>query len=103
MISTMEPTESSNGEMMGMYDGDDVDGVLEVEINPASGQNYELDDRDIFFDSYSTSGDATGWDLTSYLSNLPLDDRGLVEVTTSGVTTSGLEFEYVQELSLIHI
>ena len=100
MISTMEPTESSNGEMMGMYDGDDVDGVLEVEINPASGQNYELDDRDIFFESYSTSGDATGWDLTSYLSNLPLDYRGLVEVTTSGVTTSGLEFEFVQEMPL---
>jgi hypothetical protein len=100
MISTMEPTESSNGEMIGVYGGDDVDGVMEVEINPASGQNYELDDRDIFFDSYSTSGDATGWDLTSYLSNLPLDDRGLVEVTTSGVTTSGLEFEYVQEMPL---
>lgn len=100
MISTMEPTESSNGEMMGMYDGDDIDGVLEVEINPASGQNYELDDRDIFFDSYSTSGDATGWDLTTYLSNLPLDDRGLVEVTTSGMTDSGLEFEYIQEMPL---
>ena len=100
IISTMEPTESSNGEMMGMYEGDDIDGVLEVEINPASGHYYELDDRDIFFGSYSTSGDATGWDLTSYLSNLPLDDRGLVEVTTSGTTTSGLEFEYIQEMPL---
>jgi hypothetical protein len=100
MISTSEPTESSNGEMMGMYDGDDIDGVLEVEINPAYGRDYELDDRDIFSDSYSTSGDATGWDLTSYLSNVALDDRGLVEVSTSGTTTTGLDFEYVQEMPL---
>lgn len=102
MISTMEPTESSNGELMGMYSGDDIDGVFEVEINPAYGSTDEgnLDDQVVHQNSYSTSGDATGWDLTSYLNNLPLDERGIVEVTTSATTTSGLEFSYVQEMPL---
>ena len=103
MISTSEASESSNGAMSGMYDGEDIDGVLEVSIEPWN-RGGDGDEEDIpmesFSSSYSTTGDGQGWDLTTYLSSLPLDERGIAEVTTSGTTDSGLEFEYIQDMPL---
>ena len=103
MISTTEPSESSNGGMSGMYDGGDIDGVLKVSIEPwTRGDNGDDEEMPIesYSSSYSTTGDDQGWDLTTYLSSLPLDERGIAKVTTSGTTDTGLEFEYIQNMPL---
>lgn len=102
---------SPNGDMMFdaagpavQYSGDDVDGVLDVTVEPRQTDNEgePLDDDKAAFDGYlSASGDAFGWNLSSDVNAQVSDSaRGVALFTTTGITDDGLEFRYEHEAPL---
>jgi len=96
----MEYTITSPHTLEGRYTGEDLDGDLTVRImrfgdyydddyKRSSPQSYE-------FEEIELSGMSSFWDASNYLPS----QRGVVDVVTSGTTTEGIEFEYMQQMPL---
>ena len=102
---------SPNGELMfdasgpaAQYSGDDVDGVLNVTVEPRQSNNEgePLGDDPAAFGGYlSASGDASGWNLSGDVNaQVSKSARGVALFTTTGITADGLEFRYEHEAPL---
>ena len=86
------------------YSGDDVDGVLNVTVEPrqSNSEGEPLNDDPAAFDGYlSASGDAFGWNVSSDVNaQVSKSARGVALFTTTGITVDGLEFRYEHEAPL---
>ena len=87
----------------GSYDGSDLDGDLSATIAEFSGdedreerQGHYHPQRAEIEDDIEISGMGSYWSASS--SSLP--DGGLADVITTGVTDTGLEFEFMQQVPL---
>ena len=86
------------------YSGDDVDGVLNVTVEPrqSNSEGEPLNGDPAAFDGYlSASGDAFGWNVSSDVNaQVSRSARGVALFTTTGITVDGLEFRYEHEAPL---
>ena len=85
----------------GEYDGSDLDGDISVRIEHwgerDDNENLRQDmlNAEMYVDK---SGSGTMWDATNEVNNHW--KRGIVETTSSGTTTSGIEFEFWEQMPL---
>ena len=90
--------DNGNPELIiGTYSADDINGNLEVEINPRGyldGEDRYLYDQLSFQNSFQNEGDSNGWtvDISSANGNI-----GIAEITTTGKTNSGISFERTEQ------
>jgi len=85
-------------EFTGNYTGNDLTGDVSVTISPYSGHD---DDREYpqassLENDIEVAGSGSSWDASNQISGL----SGLVDVTTSGTTVNGLEFEIMMQVPL---
>ena len=85
-------------EFTGNYTGNDLTGDVSVTISPYSGHD---DDREYpqassLENDIEVAGSGSSWDASNHISGL----SGLVDVTTSGTTVNGLEFEIMKQVPL---
>lgn len=100
----LEISSQSPSTLSAAYPGNDVDGQISVTIEPRQEDREGEDmtnDMGSFQGELTLDGDAYGWDASSELSNqVPLSDRGVALITTSGTTKDGLEFSFSNEMPL---
>ena len=90
---------SNSNTFSAYYDGNDINGNLEGEINPRghSGDERYIYDQLTYQHSYQTEGDSQGWSISTLSDD---GDFGIAEVRTNGKTNSGIEFEIREEVPM---
>ena len=97
-ITSSEGGIGTNSEFSGNYTGNDLAGDVRVLISPYSGHD---DDREYpqassLENDIEVAGSGSSWDAGNQISGL----SGLVDVTTSGTTVNGLEFDIMMQVTL---
>ena len=112
-IESMEPEGEvwiyeSNGGLEGRYTGSDLDGDIEVSFH-AWGEHIEDEwesdlrredsaNADFWHDE---TGSGSLWNVHDEIYyELSSSDRGIVEIVTSGTTTTGIEFSFIDTMPL---
>ena len=90
---------SNSNTFSAYYDGNDINGNLEGEINPRghSGDERYIYDQLTYQHSYQNEGDSQGWSISTLSDD---GDFGIAEVRTNGKTNSGIEFEIREEVPM---
>ncbi|CAI8212596.1 MAG: Uncharacterised protein [Methanobacteriota archaeon] len=93
---------ASSNSISGHYNADDLEnGDLTVEINPRGhrdGEDVYLYDQLTFQDTFQEDGNGNSeWYVDISSAN---GDIGIAEVTTTGKTNSGIEFEFTEQIPM---
>ena len=94
-------TSTGGLEFSGYYDGDDLDGDISVRIDEWGDRHDDERYREDIGNAglyLEKTGSGNNWDASQEVYNHP--HTGIVEITTSGNTDSGIEFELWEQIPL---